>query len=181
MLEAYVGDIRIIATGIVPSGWLACNGQVLGLNDYVPLYLTIGTSFGGDGQQTFGLPDLRGRTPIHMGQGNGLSPRSIGVMTGSETVTLTPAQLPSHYHSVVASNVAGTTADPTGSAWAGASTAELQYSDKPANASMSALGIAPAGGGQPHDNLMPFQVVSFIICFEGIMPSPGEQTEAKHV
>lgn len=106
-----------------------------------------------------------------MGAGNGLSPRALGDMTGSETVALTPAQMPSHYHKVVASAVAGTSADPTGSAWAAASTDELQYSNAPSNVSMSPDCTDTQGEGGAHDNLMPFQVVSFIICLNGIFPS----------
>ena len=170
-MDPVLGEVRMFAGNYAPQGWLFCNGQVLQIAEYDALYSLIGNTYGGDGMSTFALPDLRGRTPIHQGNGPGLSNRVLGQSLGRETVTLTTAQLPQHPHPVHAVSEAGDTTDPTDAIWAAASTQELQYTTNNPNASMDPNCTTPAGQGLPHDNMMPFQAVSFIIATEGVYPS----------
>lgn len=171
MADPFLGEVRLFAGNFAPQGWALCNGQALSIAENDALFTLLGTTYGGDGVNTFCVPDLQGRTPIHAGGGSGLSPRVPGEMTGSETVTLTARQLPAHYHPVHANSAAGTQAEPQGAVWAAASSGELQYSGAPPNVSMSAQCTTVQGGGMPHDNLMPFQVATFIIACVGIFPS----------
>lgn len=152
-----------------PTGWLFCNGQLLNISQYDVLYTLLGTTYGGDGVNTFGLPDLRGRTPIHQGQGNGLTNRAIGQSLGAETVTLTAAQVAPHFHPVIATTSDGTAPGPKDNTWAQSS--EAQYSTANANGVMAAAATGITGGGLPHENMMPFQAVSFIIATEGVFPN----------
>jgi microcystin-dependent protein len=164
----------MFAGNFAPAGWRICNGDALPISEFDALYTLLGTTYGGDGVTTFNLPDLRGRTPIHQGQGPGLTMRVIGQTLGAEAVALTPAQMPAHFHPVAANSAAGDSPSPTaGCVWAGGSTKETQYSKRPSTASMSAAATTPAGDGAPHPNMMPFQAVSFIIAVEGIFPSQG--------
>lgn len=170
MADPFLGEVRMFAGNFAPVGWALCDGSLLPISQNDALFNLLGTTYGGDGQTTFGVPDLRGRTPIHQGQGPGLSPRNMGDKVGSENVTLTQAQLPSHYHPVHAHAEVGTQANPGAAVWAAASTGEKQYTKNAANTNMAATCTGPAGGGQPHENRVPFQVVNFIICTEGIYP-----------
>jgi microcystin-dependent protein len=165
MANPYLGEIRMFAGTFAPRGWAFCNGQLLSIADYSALFTLIGTTYGGDGQSTFGLPDLRGRFPVHVG--NGLTQ---GVTGGSETVTLSVAQLPSHTHSAMGAT-AGTTGSPGGNFWGGTSTLGQFVEGTAANESMASGAIGSAGGGQSHENMMPFLAVNFIIALEGIFPS----------
>ena len=172
MADPYLGEVRMFAGTFAPVGWALCNGQLLNIAEYDALYVLLQTTYGGDGQNTFGLPDLRGRSPIHQGNGIGLTPRGLGQMLGTETVTLTAAQMPAHFHPVHAFSTAGTVAAPgTTTSWAAASTGENQYSQAAPGVSMSANCTTVAGGGQPHENMAPFVAVNFIIALEGIFPS----------
>jgi len=170
MADPFLGEVRMFAGNFAPVGWEFCNGQLVSIAENDALFSLLGTTFGGDGVTTFGLPDLRGRTPIHQGQGSGLTNRVLGQMVGAETVALSQAQLPAHYHAVHAISAAGTAADPTNAAWAASTTAENQYSQGLPNVAMSASSTTPAGSGQPHENMAPFQAVSFIIALQGIYP-----------
>lgn len=170
MADPFLGEVRMFAGNFAPMGWLFCNGQLLNISEYDALYSLLGTTYGGDGATTFALPDLRGRTPIHAGQGPGLSCRMLGESFGAETVTLSAAQLPSHFHPAYACSKAGNLGAPSSAAWAAASTSEKHYTQNAPNVSMSANATTSAGGGQPHENMMPFQAVSFIIATEGIFP-----------
>jgi microcystin-dependent protein len=171
MADPFLGEVRMFAGNFAPVGWAFCNGQLLPIAENDALFFLLGTTYGGDGQVTFALPDLRGRTPIHQGSASGLTPRTLGELTGTETVTLTAAQIPSHFHPVHAVSGVGTQAAPGGASWAAASTGEKQYSQASPNTSMAANCTSIAGGGQPHDNMAPFQAVSFIIALQGIFPS----------
>jgi microcystin-dependent protein len=169
MADAFIGEIRIFAGTFAPVGWAFCQGQLLAIAQNDALFSLIGTTYGGDGQTTFALPDLRGRFPVHQGQGPGLSNYTIGEITGTETVTLTVPQLPNHTHTANAGS-GGNNLSPAGNVWAtdaGGNTAA--YSDT-SNASMAATAIGVAGGSQPHDNIQPFLGVNFIIALEGIFP-----------
>ena len=161
-----------------PTGWQLCAGQLLPISQYAALFSLLGTYYGGDGQTTFGLPDLRGRVPINQGQGPGLSPYTIGEASGSENVTLIPTQIPAHNHPLNASSANANQTSPTGSFLAVAQDSTLSaipiY-----NASAGGLtqlnpqSIGMAGGSQPHTNIQPFLCVNFIIAFVGIFPSRG--------
>lgn len=148
-----------------PAGWALCQGQLLAISTNATLFNLIGTTYGGDGQTTFGLPDLRGRLPLH--QGNGFV---IGQMAGEEIVTLTTPQIPSHSHAALASNSAGTEPSPSGNLWA-ASSNNPYASALTIDTLMASSTLGPAGGNQSHDNMHPFLTVNFIISLFGIFPS----------
>ena len=165
MSQPYVGEVRMFAGNFAPAGWMFCEGQVLPISENETLFNLIGTTYGGDGQFTFALPDLRGRIPLH--QGNGYSLAEAG---GAESVTLTTNQLPAHSHAVRASSAAATAAaGPTG-VLATAKTA--LYGSDPPNRPMAANAVTVAGASQPHDNMAPFLALNFIISLFGIYPSP---------
>jgi microcystin-dependent protein len=143
-----------------------CDGQLLAISEYNVLYALIGTTYGGDGQMTFALPDLRGRMPIHTG------PRyQLGQAAGTETVTLVPAQLPGHNHTVGALSAVGTQDSPANGIWANSGDALQLFNPGPSNTSFAPAAIATAGSSTPHDNMMPFLALSFIVATEGIYPS----------
>jgi microcystin-dependent protein len=166
MSNPYLGEIRLFASNFAPDGWALCNGQLLPISQNTALFSVIGTTYGGDGQTTFALPDFQDRVPIHQGEGLGLSPYVIGQSGGAATVTLTTAQLPTHVHPIGASSATATTGTPAGGALAIAS-AELYG----VASNMGAMGSQLVGGGQPHDNVQPFLGVNFIIALQGIYPS----------
>ncbi|TCV89020.1 phage tail protein [Sulfurirhabdus autotrophica] len=169
MAQPYVGEIRMFGGNFAPSGWEFCNGQLLPISGNETLFNLIGTSYGGDGQSTFALPDLRGRIPIHQGQGAGLSSHVFSEKGGVESVTLTLAQMPAHTHKI-GSGTTATLGDPGGAAVADTG-AMAVYGTDPATVAMAPEASMPAGGNQPHNNLMPYQCVSFIISMFGIFPS----------
>ena len=168
MAQPYVGEIRMFAGNFAPAGWQFCEGQLLPISENETLFQLIGTTYGGDGQSTFGLPDLRGRIPIH--QGNGFVLAETG---GVETVTLTNQQLPPHTHALRASSAPATSAaGPTGVL---AATTTAIYGTAVAPDRPMASNAIPAfvGGSQPHENMAPYLAVSFIISLFGIFPSPN--------
>jgi len=166
--EPYVGQISMAGFNFAPRGWALCNGQLLSIAQNTALFSLLGTQFGGNGQTTFGLPDLRGRVPVHQGQGPGLTNRVMGETAGEETVTLLQTEMPQHTHLVSASSTDSTLKNPTGNFLGG--TASPIYSTT-ANNVMSPQVNQLTGGNQPHDNMQPYQVISFIIAMEGIFPS----------
>jgi microcystin-dependent protein len=166
MAQPYVGEIRMVGFNFAPAGWELCNGQLLPISENETLFNLIGTTYGGDGQSTFAMPDLRGRVPIH--PGNGFVQAQIA---GEETVTLTVQQIPAHSHTAVAVSGAGNQQTPGGNNWASASTGAKLYSDQAPAVALNPAVVGSSGGNQPHDNLMPFQVVNFIISLYGIFPS----------
>ena len=172
MSQPFVGEIRMFGGNFAPAGWHFCNGALLSISENEVLFLLIGTTYGGDGQSTFGVPDLRGRVPIHIGQGAGLSSRVIGEAGGTETVTLTANQIPVHNHAVGADTRAGTSTKPQGRVWS-ASAPSLTYA-APTGVNTTTLNpatVAASGGSQPHENMLPFVAVNFIISLFGIFPS----------
>ena len=171
MSEPYIGEIRMFGGNFAPQGWLFCDGSILPISDYDALFSLIGTTYGGDGQTTFALPDLRGRMPIDQGQGTGMSNRSIGQLGGTETVTLIATQLPTHNHHAVANSGAGNADSPGGTYWSGSATTPQYVPGDQANTNMNVGAIGSNGQGQPHDNMQPFLAVSFIISLYGIYPS----------
>ncbi|UJF33808.1 phage tail protein [Paenibacillus hexagrammi] len=167
MSDQYVGEIRMFSGTYAPVGWVMCNGQLLNINEYQALFALIGTTYGGDGQTTFAVPDLRGRLPIHMGNGY-----TLGQMAGTEKVTLVSDQMPVHTHIPNASNVTGTSASPANAFWATSSASNVTpYSTTAPNTAMNPAAISSVGGNQSHDNMMPFLTVTFMIATEGVFPS----------
>jgi microcystin-dependent protein len=167
MAQPYVGEIRMFAGNFAPAGWMFCEGQLLPISENETLFQLIGTTYGGDGQSTFALPDLRGRVPIH--QGNGFIVAESG---GVEQVTLTAQQIPSHTHPLFGSaSPASPLALPAGSLVA--SNAATPFYDTAATQNMSPQAVAGAGGSQPHENMAPYLCVNFIISLFGIFPSPN--------
>ena len=172
MSEPFLAEIRMFAGNFAPQGWAFCNGQIMSIAQNTALFSLVGTTYGGDGQTTFALPNLQSRVPIHWGQGPGLSNYVWGEQIGTETVTLLSTQMPSHNHSLAATTVAGGTATPsTGTVLANSHTTNI-YGANP-NTTLSPQAISQAGGNQPHNNIQPVLAVSFIIALEGIYPSRG--------
>lgn len=173
MAQPYVGEIRMFAGNFAPLGWLFCDGSLQPISEYETLFNLIGTTYGGDGQSTFALPDLRGRVPIHQGQSFGTSNYVIGESGGVESVTLTAQQIPSHSHTLSASSGAGTSSAPGGNV--PALVVGNLYVGTPSGptANLAPAAVGTAGGSQPHENMQPFLCVSFIISLFGIFPSPN--------
>lgn len=174
MSTPFVGEIRLFGFGRTPNGWQACNGSLLSIAEYEVLYMLIGTTFGGDGQTTFAVPDMRSRVPVHQGQGPGLSNYVIGQVAGTESVTLTVPQIPAHTHTMLASSLGSTSTTPVGQkSLAGVSGDTLYSQTIPTSAAIVAHpgSISVAGGSQPHENLMPTLTVQFCIAWAGIYPS----------
>jgi microcystin-dependent protein len=173
MSTNYVGEIRMFGGNFPPAGWMFCSGQLLPISEYDTLFNLIGTTYGGDGQSTFGLPDLQCRIPLHMGTGTSGTNYNIGEKAGVESVTLTTQQIPNHVHDYRASTATGGQNLPT-SAYAASPTGVKVYAPATPAASLNAaaIGSQGSGGNQPHDNMMPFLAVSFIISLYGIYPSP---------
>jgi microcystin-dependent protein len=171
MSNPYVGEIRLFAGNFAPNGWMFCQGQTLAIAENDVLFTLIGTTYGGDGQQTFRLPDLRGRVPVHQGQGPGLSPRTPGEVGGAETVTLQASQLPQHTHALHASTAAATGSAPGGAVLAATNVAS--YGPGPATTAMAAGAVGSTPAAQPHDNMAPTLAVSYIISLFGVYPSPA--------
>ncbi|MEZ4884954.1 MAG: tail fiber protein [Chitinophagales bacterium] len=170
MSEPFVGEIRMFAGNFAPRGWAFADGQLLAVSQNDALFSLYGTIYGGDGRTTFALPDLRGRIPLHAGHGPGLSERRLGSKGGSENVTLTVNQLPSHNHGVAAAGVDGDKNIPTGNYLAGSGARDTEY-DSSQDAGMSAAAVASTGGSQSHTNLMPALCVNYIVALVGIYPS----------
>lgn len=172
MSESYVGEIRPFAGNFAPLGWALCNGALMPIADNTALFSLIGTTYGGDGINTFALPDLQGRALIHQGTGTGLSTYVMGERVGVENVTLTTAQMPGHTHTFGASNAAGTTATPGPTAVLAGTTAGYPIYDGTATpVALSAQAVTSAGGSLPHDNRQPYLAITYIISLFGIFPS----------
>lgn len=169
MSEPFVGEIRMFAGNFAPRGWAFCDGQLLAVSQNDALFSLLGTIYGGDGRTTFGLPDMRGRIPIHAGTGPGLAPRLLGAKGGAEKVTLTVNQLPSHSHTLRASTDIPADRSPTGMV-TGQTTTDIYIDDTPV-VDMATDTITKVGGSQSHTNLMPYLCVHFIIALFGIYPS----------
>lgn len=167
MAQPYVGEIRMFAGNFAPAGWMFCEGQLLPISENETLFQLIGTTYGGDGQSTFALPNLSGRIPIH--QGNGVILAETG---GAEEITLTVNQIPAHTHPFLASSSAGTSPNPQNNTVAQTDGTISLYIADPPNVNMNAAAISAVGGSQPHTNFQPYLCVDFIISLFGIFPSP---------
>lgn len=175
--EPYIGEIIMFAGNFAPRGWALCNGQLLSIAQNTALFSILGTTYGGNGQTTFALPNLMGRVPLHPGQGPGLTNRILGESSGEENVTLLNNQMPAHNHSLNVATGSGTSGTPAGNVLAvgvgtnnhGEAVPVQGYAAAPdAGASPSAIGVA--GGSQPHNNMPPYLGINFIIALEGIFP-----------
>lgn len=164
MSQPYVGEIRMFAGNFAPVGWALCQGQLVAISENPTLFQLIGTTYGGDGQNTFALPNLQSRVPVHVGPGF-----ALGQAAGAESVTLTVSQIPVHSHIPLCSNAAGTQNDPSNNVWALAPS--NIYSDVAPSLAMASTAIGSSGGSQPHDNMIPFLVINFIISLFGVFPS----------
>ncbi|QNH10743.1 tail fiber protein [Xanthomonas sp. SI] len=172
MATPFIGEIRMFGFGRTPQNWQACDGSLLSIAEYETLFMLIGTTYGGDGQNTFAVPDLRGRLPLHQGQGVGLSNYVLGQISGTETVTLLGPQLPVHTHALVATTAAATATAPAGLLPA-AVAGDVFYATDVSGATavgMSTQSTTLTGGGLPHDNLMPTLTVQYCISTGGIFP-----------
>jgi microcystin-dependent protein len=168
MSQPYVGEIRMFAGNFPPNGWMFCEGQTLPISENETLFNLIGTTYGGDGQENFLLPDLRGRLPIH--QGNSFVLAQTG---GSEEVTLTAQQTPLHNHTFLASTAPGTQNNPANQLIAASPSVKLFIQDTPDSTLNNANSVTPIGGSQPHTNFQPYLCIDFIISLFGIFPSPS--------
>jgi microcystin-dependent protein len=172
MATPFIGEIRAVGFTFPPRGWMECNGAILSIAQNTALFSLLGTTYGGNGQTTFALPDLRGRVPVGHGQGPGLSSYDLGQLAGEEQHTLLVSEMPAHGHGFKARSATATTDDPHVATFATPLlTPRLQnlYSDT-TNANASGAMIAPAGAGQPHENRQPYLTVLFVIAVEGIFP-----------
>jgi microcystin-dependent protein len=165
MAQPYVGEIRMFAGNFAPAGWLFCEGQLLPISENETLFQLIGTTYGGDGVSTFALPDLRGRVPLH--QGNGFILAETG---GVEQVTLTASQIPAHNHALAASTSVATLSNPSNSLTGQAATKIYRVGNP--SVTLNPASVSPVGGSQPHTNFQPYLCVNFIISLFGIFPSP---------
>lgn len=169
MGQPFVGEIRMVGFNFAPAGWALCDGQLIPISENDTLFTLIGTTYGGDGQETFALPNLQSRMPIHQGQGPGITQNYVlGETGGVESVTLTVNQIPLHNHPALGSNQTGTQASPANGVWA--ASGQNPYSAPNSPGAMNATLLGGTGGSQPHDNMMPFLVISFIISLFGVFP-----------
>jgi microcystin-dependent protein len=173
MAQPYIGEIRMFGGNFAPVGWQFADGRLLPIDEYDTLFNLIGTTYGGDGQQTFGLPDLQGRVPVHTGKGPGLTQNYVvGEKGGAEEVTLTGQQLPQHGHAFMASTGPGSSPNPAGNVIGSPPAVTLFKREVPERA-MAPKMVLPVGGSQPHENRMPYLTITYIIALQGIYPSPS--------
>jgi microcystin-dependent protein len=170
MGQPYVGEIRMFGGSFAPNGWMLCQGQSLPIAENDTLFQLIGTTYGGDGQVNFNLPDLQSRVPVHQGTSSSGTTYTLGEKDGTEQVTLTVQQIPAHTHAMAASTNFGNTAQPNDLIVSASSTFDL-YVDADASSPMSNQAITPIGGSQPHENVQPYLAINFIISLFGIFPS----------
>jgi microcystin-dependent protein len=172
-MDQFVGQIIAVGFNFAPTGWVLCDGRLLPISEYDVLFTLLGTTFGGDGQNTFAVPDLRGRSPLGQGSGPGLPPAFVGQVAGSEQVTLTGPQIAAHSHPLMASSGTGTVSKPSSATvLANQSNALVSmYGQAPGNATLAPPAIGSAGGNQPHENRQPYKTVNYIISTVGIYPS----------
>lgn len=169
MATPFIGSVTMFAGNFAPVGYAFCDGRLVPISENDALFALIGTIYGGDGQNTFALPDLRGRAPIHQGTRPGGGTYVIGQTLGTETVTLTATQMPSHTHTLGANSGPGNSAGPSGAVWA-RSTSTQNYAAA-ANVAMNAGAVVSSGGNQPHENMQPYLAINFIIALYGVFPS----------
>jgi microcystin-dependent protein len=182
MSDPFLAEIRIFSGNFAPKGWALCNGQILPLSQNTALFSLVGTTYGGNGESNFALPNLQGSAPMQQGQGPGLSPRVLGETGGEQFVTLLPSEIPSHGHSLSATTTKGSTATSANNQLALASAGGGKtsagnvvnyYSTNNATTQLNPFALSIAGGSQPHNNMMPYLGLTFIIALQGIYPPRG--------
>ncbi|MFT4626805.1 MAG: microcystin-dependent protein [Myxococcota bacterium] len=170
-MTPFLGQIMMFGGNFAPRGWAMCDGQLLAISQYSALFSILGTTYGGDGVSTFGLPDLRSRSPMHAGTGPGLGHKTLGAKGGHETVTLTTNQLPAHNHTLIADNKNAKQTSPVGNYLAISDGIDVYRDDIDSPAALNSGSIGPAGGGQSVNIESPYQVVTIVIALEGVYPS----------
>ena len=170
-MAPYVGEIRMFAGNFAPNGWMFCEGQTLPISENEVLFQLIGTTYGGDGEETFNLPNLASRVPIHMGTGPDGTTYQIGEMAGTEQETLTTQQIPAHTHPFTGSTNLSQDTSPQGKVVGQTSASSFLYIQDTPDIPMNAQSITPVGGSQPHENTQPFLCINFIISLFGVFPS----------
>lgn len=170
MAQPYVGEIRMFAGNFAPAGWAFCDGQLMPISENETLFQLIGTSYGGDGEETFAMPNLQSRLPVHMGTGPDGVTYQLAETGGVEQVTLSVQQIPNHTHAMLASSGAATTNNPGGNVLGASPSVDLFYGASP-DANMAPTAVTPTGGSQPHENLQPYLCINFIISLFGVFPS----------
>src|ERR1043166_8009021 len=176
MSDQFVAEIRIFPFNFAPTGWAFCDGQLLPISQNTALFSLLGTTYGGDGKSTFALPDMQGNAPMQPGQGQGLSPRDLGEMSGVDFVTLLVSEIPIHTHAARAENVddAGDATTPVGNVWAkvggGRGGGGVNIYNTAGNGQMGFQAILPVGGGLPHNNMQPYLTLNFCIALQGVFP-----------
>jgi microcystin-dependent protein len=174
-MDVFLAEIRIFPFNFAPTGWALCNGQLMPISQNTALFSLLGTTYGGDGKSTFGLPNLQGAAPLMAGQGAGLSFYNLGQSGGEASVTLLTSQMPAHSHAINALNFLGETSNPAGQVWAesvaGRQNTSLYTQNTAQNVNMSAQAIAVTGSSQAHNNMPPFLTLTFCIALTGIFPS----------
>jgi microcystin-dependent protein len=175
MSSPFVAEIRIFACNFAPTGWAECNGQLMPISQNTALFSLLGTTYGGDGKSTFGLPNFQGNSPMEQGQGAGLSLRDLGEAAGEDYVTLLQSEMPSHPHSANADSGGGSANTPTGNVWAATVVARqgVNVYASTQGVTMNPLALSLTGGSLPHNNLMPYLVLNFCIALQGIFPARG--------
>ncbi len=168
-MDPFVAEIRIFPFNFAPRGWAWCNGLLLPIAQNTALFSLLGTIYGGNGQNNFALPDLQGRTPMHPGQGNGLSLHDLGETGGSETVTLLESEIPAHTHSLMAANLNSQSTVPTNNSLGRGNPVKIYSTGTPSTA-MGSNSLAPTGGDIPHNNMMPYLTMYFCIALQGVFP-----------
>ncbi len=172
-MDPYIGEIRMVGFNFAPYGWAFCNGQIMPIVQNTALFSLLGTTYGGDGKTTFGLPNLQGRAPMHWGNGPGLTPRGLGESGGCPSVTLVVTQMPQHNHVPQGSDAGGETS-PEGHIWGAVPSGRDPvpvYQSGPPNVPMNGLALGSSGNSMPHNNMQPYLAVNFVIAMQGIYPS----------
>ena len=169
-MDPFLAEIRIFAGNFAPTGWATCDGQILPITQNTALFSLLGTTYGGNGTSTFALPNLQGRVPVHPGQGPGLSAYSLGQSGGVESVTLLASEMPQHAHGLVANSALGEASGPANNVHGLASAGNAIYATSAPNTPMNPAALDPTGGGQPHNNMQPYQVLTYIIALQGVYP-----------
>lgn len=171
MSDQFVAEVRIVGFNFPPTGWAFCNGQIMPLSQNTALFSLLGTTYGGDGKSNFALPDLQGSVPLHPGQGQGLSQRVLGEQSGAAAITLLQTEIPFHTHQLRAANTTGDTPVPNPSNSLARYPGQYQTNTSANQQMMAPQALPVAGGSLPHNNLMPFLTLNFVIALQGIFPS----------
>lgn len=174
-MDPYIGEVRAFGFNFAPVGWAFCDGQLMSISQNTALFSILGTTYGGDGVSNFALPNLQNSAPMHWGSGLGLTPRTLGEVLGSNTVTVTTAQAPAHTHAMQVAQAGGAAQEsgtPSSASWLGNSNPGQAYSDTKAalDSSLAPNAIGVSGGSQPHQNMQPILALNFCIALEGIFP-----------